>query len=420
MINPIEKRALEAIDLNGLVEAVGELVGIPSIVGDETAAQEDVAARMARCGLAVDTWDIDLEALRRHPYFGMGVERERALGVVGTLGSERGGKSLIWNGHIDVVPAGDEANWHYPPWQGTVDGGRIYGRGTVDMKGGLCCAIYAAKALHDAGLELGGRLIVESVVGEEDGGIGTLAAVERGYRADGAVVLEPTELIVAPAQAGGLDFRVTVPGRSAHGALREEGVNAIEKFIPLYEALAALERKRNEGVDDPLYARYDLPFSISVGKVRAGNWPSSVPEELTFEGRHGVAIGESAAEARRALEAAVHAAAQADPWLRSHPPTVEWPGGQFESASIPTDHLLVGAVTGAYADATGSAARVEGMTYGADMRLLINAGQTPTVLFGPGDVRQAHRPDEFVPVADLEAATRTLVVLALRFCGYQS
>ncbi|HSR32516.1 MAG TPA: ArgE/DapE family deacylase, partial [Anaerolineae bacterium] len=372
---------------------------------------------MARCGLEVDAWEIDFGQLRRHPAYSAEVEREHSLGVVGLMGRDHGGPSLILNGHVDVVPPGDEANWSYPPWQGTVDDGRVYGRGSVDMKGGLCCALYAARALHEAGIRLRGRLMVQSVVGEEDGGSGTLAAVLRGYRAEGAIVVEPTELVVAPAQAGALNFRVTVPGQSAHGCLREEGVSAVEKFIPLYQALMDLERERNGGPRDPLYAGHERPYAISVGIVRAGNWAASVPESLTFEGRYGVAVGEDPAKARRVLEETVAQAAQADPWLRDHPPEVEWWGGQFAPASIPADHPLVATVCKAFTDASSTPARVAGMTYGADMRLLVNEGGTPSVLFGPGDVRQAHRPDEYVPVADLVVAARTLALAAMRFCG---
>src|SRR6185503_10928012 len=168
-------------------------------------------------------------------------------------------RSLIFNGHVDVVPAGDPANWRYPPWQGAIVDDRVYGRGAVDMKGGLCCALFAARALRDAGVRLKGKLIIESVIGEEDGGVGTLAAVLRGYTADGAVIIEPTELCLAPAQAGALNFRVTIPGLAAHGCVREEGVSAIEMFIPIHAALMALERDRNAGAKDALYARYDLP-----------------------------------------------------------------------------------------------------------------------------------------------------------------
>jgi acetylornithine deacetylase len=423
-MNSVEQRVLDALDVEGLVTLLGELITIPSLPGAETPAQERVAVAMDACGLEVDLWPIDLQALRRHPAYGVEVEREEALGVVGVLGQgpgnrALGGRSLILNGHIDVVPAGDEANWSYPPWQGTVAGGRIYGRGAVDMKGGLCCALYAARALHRAGVRLRGRLLVESVVGEEDGGLGTLATIVRGYRADGAVVVEPTELQVAPAQAGALNFRITVPGQAAHGCLREEGVSAVEKMLPVYQALLDLERARNEGVEDPLFAGYRLPYALCVGRVEAGEWASSVPERLTLEGRYGVAVGEELGAARQQLEEAVARAAQADPWLREHPPQVEWWGGQFAPAHIPVDHPLVETVSAAYHEASGLDAQLAGMTYGADMRLLVREGGTPTVLFGPGSVRQAHRPDEFVAVSDLEVAARTLALTALRYCGYE-
>lgn len=414
----VEQRVLDAIDVDGMLAYLGELVAVPSLTGQETAAQEHVAAQMERCGLDLDVWELDLAKLREHPAFCAELERERALGVVGVMGADTAeGRSLILNGHVDVVPAGDPANWRYLPWQATLADGRVYGRGALDMKGGLCCALFAAKALHDAGVRLTGKLIVESVVGEEDGGIGTLAAVLRGYRADGALVLEPTELAVAPAQAGALNFRVRVPGRSAHGCVRSEGVSAIEKFVLLYQALMDLERQRNRALQDPLFARYAEPYPICVGTVQGGDWASTVPESLTFEGRYGVAVGEEIGAARRLLEETVAQAAQNDPWLREHRPQVEWWGGQFEPACIAPDHPIVTAVCGAYCDATGGPTRVAGVPYGADMRLLVKVGQTPAVLFGPGDVRNAHRADEFVPVADLIAVVRTLALTALRFCG---
>jgi acetylornithine deacetylase len=419
-MNDVEQRVLDAIDLDGLLAFLCELIAIRSLAGEpgELAAQEHVADWMRRNGLVVDTWELDFASLRRQPAFCWEVERSRGLGVVGTLGEDRGGRSLIFNGHIDVVPAGDAANWRYPPWQGTIADRRVYGRGAVDMKGGLCCALFAAKALSDAGVQLNGRLLLESVIGEEDGGVGTLAAVLRGYTADGAVIVEPTELCVAPAQAGALNFRLTIPGLAAHGCVREEGVSAIEKFFPIYTALMALERERNAAVHDPLYARYALPYALCIGRVSAGNWASSVAESLTCEGRYGLAVGEDIIRAQRQLEETVADAARADPWLHDHPPVVEWWGGQFEPAGIAADHPIATTVAEAYRSATGAEARTEGMTYGADMRLLVNVGNTPTVMFGPGDVRSAHRPDEHVPIADLLAVTRTLALTALRFCGH--
>ncbi len=422
--DPVERSVIDAIDIDGALAFLSDLVAIPSLDGSpgELAAQEYVAAFLERMGCEVDVWEINFDALRQHPAFSAEVERERGLGVVGACGAGDG-PTLIFNGHVDVVPAGDEALWRFPPWQATIVDGAVYGRGALDMKGGLACAIFAAKAIRDAGVRLKGRLLIQSVIGEEDGGCGTLATVLRGHTGDGAIVVEPTELRIAPAQAGALNFRLTVPGAAAHGCVREEGVSAIEKFMPLYRALIDLEAARNTAAqlrDDPvsrLYRRYTLPYAICIGTVRAGEWASTVAEALVAEGRYGVAVGEDLEVARQMLEETVAHAAHADPWLRAHPPRIEWWGGQFAPASTPLDHPLVQTAADAFADITGAPAIYEGMTYGADMRLLVNEGRTPTILFGPGDVRNAHRPDERVAITDLLTATRALALTALRFCG---
>jgi acetylornithine deacetylase len=430
-LSPVERAALETLDLDGLVAFLRELIAIPSLDGHETPAQRRVAVWLAAEGFESDVWPIDLDELAGHPDWCHEVERDEALGVVGWVGeqatgvAEDGGRDLLFNGHIDVVPIGDEAAWTEPPWGATLREGKVYGRGAVDMKGGLCCALFAAKAIRDAGLRLRGRLSVASVAGEEDGGTGTLAAILRGHTAHGAVVVEPTLLRVVPAQAGSLMFRLTVHGLSAHGCVREEGVSAVESFVPLLAAVRRLEAERC-GVEDgavagdpasPLFAGYRLPWPIEVGTVRAGDWASSVPDTLVAEGRYGVAVGEDVAAARRAFEDAIARAAAAHPWLAAHPPEVEWWGGRFDPAVTDPADPVVRAVIGAVADVTGSAPPVEGVTYGADMRLLVNVGGIPTVLFGPGDVRVAHMPDEYVPVDDLRAAARALVLTALRFCG---
>jgi acetylornithine deacetylase len=418
-VERVERRVLDAIDIDGMIEYLCELVSIPSFGGRETAAQMSVAAELRSIGLVVDAWDIDFEALRSHPAFSTTIEREEGMGVVGILGEEKGGRSLILNGHTDTVAPGDEVNWSHAPQRGTVSGRRIYGRGVADMKGGLCCAIFAAKAIKDAEVKLKGKLMIQSVIGEEDGGVGALATVLRGHTADAAVIMEPTELKIGPAHSGALAFSVRVPGKSAHACVREEGVSAIEKFIPLFNGLRALEGQRNEAIDDPLYSRYRIPYPINIGTVQGGAWPGSVPESLEFQGRVGVVVGERVEDARRSVEEAIARVADADPWMREYRPVVDWSGYQFDPASIPVDHPLVEAVKEAYTEATGEAAQLEGMTYASDMRHLVNAGRTPTLLFGPGDVRNAHGPDEYVEIDELIAAARTLALTALRFCGYE-
>ncbi len=410
-----ERAVLDALDHDGLLDAICTLVAIPSVGGQEAPAQESVSETMAGIGLDVDLWELDFEALARHPAYAVECERDRGLGVVGRLGEGEGGASLILNGHVDVVPPGHDERWSSPPFVPRLEDDRIYGRGSVDMKAGLCSAIFAAKAIQDAGVRLAGALFIESVIGEEDGGVGTLATIHRGYRADGAIVMEPTNLEVATTGAGCFNFRVRVPGKAAHGALRSEGVSAIHKSHLILAALDALERERNAD-RDPIIPG-DLPFPISVGTVSGGEWASSVAEEVAFEGRYGVRPGEDPDEARSALEAAVAGAAEEDVFLQGNPPEVEWWGGRFEACRVAPDAGVVTAVRDAHRVVTGSQAKLTGVPYGSDMALLVNHGDTPTVLYGPGDVRRAHAPNEFVPVDEVVMAARTLALTALRFCG---
>lgn len=425
----IERRVLAAIDHAGLLDLLSELIAVPSLDGRESDAQRDVVSWLSRQSLDADVWAIDLEELARHPQYSAEVARTEATGVVGSVGEPArpgAGRDLLLNGHIDVVPPGDEGAWASSPWLADVRGGRVYGRGTADMKGGLCCALFAAKAVRDAGVRLKGRLSVASVVGEEDGGTGTLGMLLRGHRADGAVIVEPTDLRVVAAQAGSLMFRLIVPGRAAHGSVRDEGVSAIEKFLPLFGAIRRLEAERcgaeataGRPADHArdLFEQFRLPWPIEVGTIRAGDWASNVPATLIAEGRYGLALGEDPGTARCAFEDAIARAALDDPWLREHAPQVEWWGGRFDPAVTDRGHPIVTTVVGAVASVAGAAPPIEGVPYGADMRLLVNVGGIPTVLFGPGDIRVAHTPDEFVPVAQLRAATEALVLTALRFCG---
>ncbi len=414
----LETAAMDSLDMSGLVETLSDLIAFESCDGREIEVQEHMARLLEELGMEADLWEIDIPELEHDPSYGAEIERERALGLVGVWGGDRGPR-LILNGHVDVVPAGDPGRWTTPPFKASVRDQRVFGRGAVDTKGGLCCALSAIKALREAGVELTGSVVIQSVAGEEDGGLGTLAAIRRGYIGDAAIVLEPTELAIAPAQAGALSFRITIPGRAAHGALRTEGVDPLEKFVLIYEALQALERERNERLKHPLFSDYELAYPISVGRIHGGVWASTVPESVTIEGRYGVGVGERCDQARGELEGAITAAALRDSWLREHPPVVEWWGARYEPADIPADHPLVTSMNDSFATVTGSPTSVRGMPYGADMHLLVNRGGTPSVIFGPGDVRRAHTRDESVPIAELETAARVLALTIMRFCGVQ-
>ncbi len=412
----LREKLLRAVSLKELTNTLCDAVSIPSVAPNETAMQMFMADLMRDAGMELDEWEIDVDALQDHDAFSCEVDRERPRGLVGVFG-QGDGRTLVLNGHVDVVPAGDLSRWTVPPFEGTVRDHRVYGRGAVDMKGGLLCAVFAVKALAEVGVKIPGKIIIQSVIAEEDGGMGTLATVARGHTGDFGIVLEPTELIIAPAQAGASNFRVTIPGRAAHGALRDEGVDPLDKFVVVYSALQELERRRNQDQTDPLFAAYENPYAIACGTIQGGDWASTVAESVRFEGRLGVRVGETMKAARAELVAAIEAAAKSDEWLRVTPPVIEWWGGQFAPAAIPVDHEGVVKLTRALEKVSGHPATVQGMPFGADMRLLVNNGNTPSVLFGPGNVRQAHAPDEYVEIEELGIATHTLITFILDYFG---
>lgn len=402
-----------------LLDELAMLIGIPSVSGTdaENEAQAHVARRFADAGLDVDHWPVDLPALTTHPDFpGMEVERTEAWGLVGRLPGVGEGATLMLNGHVDVVPVGDPDAWTTPPFSPDVRDGRLHGRGSCDMKAGLIASLWAVRALSVAGVRLRGDVVLASVQGEEDGGLGTFATLQRGWRADACVIAEPTGLDVVPANSGALTFRLRIRGRAAHAARRAEGVSAIERFWPVWQALGELERRRHASVD-PLVARWTLPHPLSIGRLRAGDWASSVPDLLVAEGRLGVAIGEPTADARADLEDAVAAACERDPWLREHPVEVEWWGGQFAPGRIPPGSDLVDRVRAAHWAAGGRPQDVYGAPYGSDLRLLTGLAGIPTLQYGPGDARLAHGPDESVPLDEVATAARTLALVALDVCG---
>lgn len=419
MLTGEEAAALAAVDEAALGRTLLELVSVPSVTGSaaESELQHQLAGRLEWFGMDVDLWSLDLPALRADPDFpGTEAPREEAWGLVGTTPDGGDGPTLILQGHVDVVPPGDLAAWDGDPFVPRVTGDLVHGRGACDMKAGLAAHLAALAAIRTAGIRLRGRVAAHFVVGEEDGGLGAFGTLRRGHRGDACVIAEPTAATLITANAGALTFRLAVPGRAAHGSSREQGVSAVDAYLPLHRALAALETERNRD-PDPLLAEYPIPYALSVGTVRAGDWASSVPDLLVAEGRLGVRLGEDPADARAALERCVAEACAADPWLRDHPATVTWPGGQFTSGRLPEGHVLADVAEAAYADATGRPRpRRRGATYGSDLRHYAGAG-IPTLQYGPGDIAVAHSDREHVSLRETMEAARTLVLTVLRTVG---
>ena len=409
-----------------IVTDLVDLVQIPSVSGtaEENEIQHVLAGRLTDLGLEVDSWQIPLaETLAGEDFPGVEVDRTEGWGTVARLsGRDDGvaGRSLMLNAHVDVVPSGDLSTWgDAGPFGAAIRGGDVHGRGTCDMKAGLVASLWVVQACSTLGVPLVGDLLLGTVIGEEDGGLGTYALLQRGWRADACVIPEPTSLDLAPGTSGALTFRLTVTGLAAHASRRLSGVSAIEKFVPVFGALRRLEARRNE-VKHPLLSGWELPLPIELGMIRSGEWASSVPDVLTADGRLGVAIGEDPEHARRALTEAVTQACDDDPWLRTHPVAVEWWGGQFAPGLTDADADILEVVRHAHRAVSDRPQATWGTPYGSDLRLMTNLGGIPTVHYGPGDAALAHGPYESVPIAELLTATRALAMVTLEQCGVRA
>lgn len=419
-LSPVESRVLDAIDDDALVRDLVELIRVPSVTGTsaESELQHQQASALRELGMDVDAWRIDVAATRAHPDFpGDETDRGEAYGVAATMAADESGEpAFVLQGHVDVVPIGDPLRWQHDPFGAWIDGDALHGRGTCDMKAGVAVNLAVARALHASGVRLARPFAVHTVVSEEDGGLGAFATLQRGHRGEVAVITEPTSGRVITANAGALTFELRVAGRAAHGSTRLEGMSAFDAFLPVHAALARLEAERNHA-PDPLFAGNPLPYPISIGRIRAGDWASSVPDLLVAEGRMGVLLGEEPQDARAAFERVVAEVGARDPWLADHPVAVSWPGGQFASGRLHEDHALIGEVTEAVAAVTGAAPARAAAPYGSDLRLYTGIGGIPTLHYGPGDVRFAHAPREQVGIAETLRVARVMALLAVRRCG---
>lgn len=394
------------------------LVREDSTRGRESSAQAILIEKCRQLGLSVDIWELHRKELVNHPAFCC--DRQSFDGnpnLVAVLKGTGGGKSIILNGHIDVVPVGDQASWEKAPFSGHIECGKLYGRGATDMKGGTVALLMAMESIIASGIKLKGDVIFQSVIEEESGGAGTLAAVLRGYQADGAIIPEPTNMKIFPKQQGSMWFRLTVYGKAAHGGTRYEGVSAIEKSMTVIQSLQKLEKDRNEAITDPLYEKIAIPIPINIGKIISGQWPSSVPDTAVIEGRMGVAPEETIRAAQAEMERCLHELKDVDEWFEANPVKLEWFGAQWLPGSLVSDHPLIGQLTDSFAEIKGEPPIIEASPWGTDGGILSNVGSTPVIVFGPGTTEIAHDANEFIILDEMFAASEIIALTLLKWCG---
>jgi acetylornithine deacetylase/succinyl-diaminopimelate desuccinylase-like protein len=440
-VNPgLADRVLATVDgdRDEITAAISDAVRIQSVnprypgqvyddvVGGEGEMSRFVAEIYRRAGAEVDLFSLE-------------PGRDNAVGVRRGRGR---GRSLIYNGHVDVVPPGNQCNWRSgEPFSGRFDGERIWGRGSTDMKSGLVAQAFAAVALERCGVELRGDLILEAVVGEEcmNNDVGVSATVERGYVADAAVVAEPSTgaqpLTVMPASPGQLWFSLEVAGKVTHAANRgrslypdggEEptGVSAIDKGFLLYEGLRRLEHEWGFSKRHPLYppGQFTIMPGIVVGGTSGVQFPLFVPEYMRTEYLVWYPPDADVAEVMREIERHVGKIAATDPWLRARPPTIEW--RLHWPANAPAADAITTALCAAHEQAARTSpfagpARIAGFP-AVDDATWLTLGGIPAITYGPGDLAVAHADDEFVWIDQVMCATKAFALLAMHWCGVAS
>jgi acetylornithine deacetylase len=414
----VDARQEDAIDFLRRLVALDTSVVNQGEYGGEGKAQPLVVERLRGLGCKVDVFEPDNARLAKYAvHFNPGRNYKERPNVVGTLKGRGGGRSLILSGHIDTVPF-LQSEWTFPPLSGAIDSGRVYGRGAIDMKGGLAAMIMAVEAVQKAGVKPLGDIIIESVVDEEGGGNGTLACVDRGYLADAAIITEGTDERIAIANRGVLNVEVTVRGRASHAARKWAGVNAVEKMIKVIGGLGELERtwlatKRHSLLPSP---------TITVGQIEGGIGATVVPDRcvvkydvkfLPYElDEHG-----SAGNVKREFEERVQLVASGDDWMRDHRPEIRWYSEVMPYELRPDDAFVV--TTRRAASHVLSAVEVIGLAGGSDARIINNVGKVPTILFGPKGA-SAHGADEYMYVESYFRTTKALAAMLLEWCGYES
>lgn len=397
---------------------------------EERACQEAIADTLQALGFTdIDMWEPDADALRRKylgkPGYTPNRKFENRPNLVAKLPGSGGGRSLFLTGHIDVVNADPATeDWRHDPWNGTVEDGKIFGRGTADMKGGIAAMIQAVRFIQEAGYRLKGDVLFGTVVDEETGSMGMLSLVDRGYAADAGIMTEPTDLRLSLLCRGIIWGRIGVAGRSGHIEVWQPepdgAVDAIAKGRRLLDGIDDLNASwaRRPAKRHPLLPR---PCEINVSMLRAGQHPSSYAEgfEATVDiqylpserDEHGLG-----GNVKREVEERLSALGAADPWLHEYPPTFDW-FVDADCSEVPVDHPFAQLCSRSIAS-LGLPGEPTGSEFHTDMSLLTNNG-TPTVNIGPGDPAIAHLTNEHITVDQLVDCTKIIARIVMAWCGFE-
>jgi acetylornithine deacetylase len=411
------QKILDAVDANfdAQLGTTRDFVAIPSTRGAEGPCQDMIGDLLRERGYNLD----DLKDLR-----GFGpIEHDfsKARTVVGTYRPTRDlGRSLIVQGHCDVVPAGPLAMWESPPFSPVVREGRMYGRGACDMKSGTIGALYALDAIRDAGLKPTARIHFQSVIEEESTGLGALSTLQRGYRADACLIPEPTSGKMVRSQVGVIWFRLKVSGHPVHVYEAGSGSNAITAAYHLIQALQKLEAEWNERAGhDRHFKTVTHPINFNPGIIKGGDWASSVPAWCNVDCRIAILPGWSVADCQDEILACVSAAARDHRFLSNNPPEVQWSGFLSEGYELKDSAEAEAAFGKAFAAVYGGSVQDLVFTALTDTRFYGLNYNIPSLCFGASGAAM-HGFNEYVDLESLRKATKTIALFVAEWCGVEA
>lgn len=400
------------------IKFLQDMVAIPSVTGDEAAIQKHMSGYLLKVGLDVDMWETDWEELKKHPgYRPVARGYEGRPNIVATLKGTGGGRSLLLNGHTDVIPVGNGEGWSDNPWSAKIENGRIYGRGSCDMKSGVASHVLAVQYLKELGLTPKGDVMINIVIDEEVSGHGTLDTVMRGYKADAGISGETSDLGVQPACIGRIWFQIDVEGKPAGIQQRYLGISAIDLGNKIVKAVQELEDHRVATVKHPLYPSAIDSLPCIIGSFQAGNYPSAFPASAVLKGSIGTVPSEDHEAVKQSLVKKIAEVAAQDPWMKDHPPVVRFVGYDAEASEIPVNHPIVDIVSRTYTEVTGKQPVISGRQGAADTRFLNKYADTPTVIFGPGSTAIMHANDEYVSIDDYMTSIKVMALSIYDWCN---
>jgi acetylornithine deacetylase len=400
-----------------IIDFTCRLVSQPSTLGNEASVLAVMERELEKLGLGPERVAIDPQVLAHHPGFApVPWDYQKRYNVVAKRAADgEGGRSALFNGHLDVVSPEPLDRWQHDPFDPVVKDGWIYGRGAGDMKAGVSAMTYAVKAFENAGMGLKGPVTIETVIEEECSGNGALACLQAGLDGDAVLIPEPFGPAILTAQVGVAWFRVTLHGKPQHVQDVQAGVNAIEKCFPLFKALRDLEEDLNHPVH-PAFRGVNHPINLNIGVLKGGDWPSTVPARAEFHCRLGFFPGVPFRTVRERIVEALSRAALADPWLAENPPKVDFYAFRSEGHSLSPDLPAFQTLSDCQKDLTGERAVTRVSTATTDVRSFVHFGKGQATCFGPV-AENVHAENERVLVESVIHTAKVYALFLARWCG---